>query len=321
MRRFFWRWFWQLPSPLTEADIDAGYTYAFAFRQFEISDTRVFDQPQSGRAFFEALIRDHLDLGRPSKVSLIFDRKVISTTPGPFTTKVITDGVDPEISCRYKKSRIKQYFKEHCALRTETVINDTKNFAIGRSLTAANWRKLRCVGENANQRLCDAQAIDAAPAPDAATITLVTRRSVTADNLPASGLPIGDPRVMAVLGVLLHFRHIFAGFRNADLVTLVAAMLDIPYTSRQATYDLRRLRRKGIIERIPRTNRYQVTAFGRRVAVVITKEHARFMAPALPLLDTTLPAEIRACSPLAEAWYHFEQELDRYIEAQLVVAA
>jgi hypothetical protein len=117
---FFWRWFWRLPSPFTKDDLRAGYGYELAFRQFEVSDTRVFDRSAAGRAFFEGLIRDHLDLGRPDQVSLVFGRNVRLAgprpTPGTFRTKVITRGVDPEIICYYKSSRLKQYF--NCDMRS-----------------------------------------------------------------------------------------------------------------------------------------------------------------------------------------------------------
>ncbi|HEY7822782.1 MAG TPA: hypothetical protein VIG24_08120, partial [Acidimicrobiia bacterium] len=59
------------------------------------------------RAFFEGVIRDHLDLGRPDQVSLTFDRRVTRRTPGTFRTRVITRGVDPQIHANYKSSRIK----------------------------------------------------------------------------------------------------------------------------------------------------------------------------------------------------------------------
>ena len=100
-----------------------------------MSDTRVFSRPQAGRAFFEGLIRDHLDMGRPDQVALIFDRRIIRTTPGMFRTKVITKGVDPQVSIYYRSSRLKQYFKEGRALRTETVISNTRDFGIGRLVT------------------------------------------------------------------------------------------------------------------------------------------------------------------------------------------
>ena len=205
MKNFFWRWQFRLPSPFTASEHRAGYVYDLAFRQFEVSDTRVFTHPQAGRAFFEGLIRDHLDIGRPSKVVLLFDKKLTARTPGHFSTKVVTRGVDPQISCVYKASRIKQYFKEHKALRTETVICDTKDFGIGRRVNSHNWQALRAVGENANRRLCDAQAIDAQPAPDVVTFQQVTQPSVTHDGLQAPSLRFGDPRVMAVLAALLGF--------------------------------------------------------------------------------------------------------------------
>ena len=82
VKSFFWRWQKRLPSPLTRADVRAGYVYELAFRQFEFSDTRVFDRPAAGRSFFEQLIRDHLDIGRPEPVSLIFDRRVSAPHPG-----------------------------------------------------------------------------------------------------------------------------------------------------------------------------------------------------------------------------------------------
>lgn len=116
---FFWRWFPRLPQVFTAADLRAGYVYELAFRQFEVAGTRVFGRPAAGRAFFEGLIRDHLDVGRPDCVSLTFGRRVLATTPGAFRTKVVTEGVDPQVSCYYKASRIKQYFKGHRALRTD----------------------------------------------------------------------------------------------------------------------------------------------------------------------------------------------------------
>jgi len=72
--------------------------------------------------WFEGVIRDHLDVGRPDQAMLIFDRRLRRCTPGPFRTRVLTEGVDPTLTCYYKSSRLKQYFKEGRALRTETVI-------------------------------------------------------------------------------------------------------------------------------------------------------------------------------------------------------
>jgi hypothetical protein len=319
MQRFFWRWYWRLPSPFAREDLAAGYVYELATRQFEVSDTRVFDRPSSGRAFFEGVIRDHLDVGRPQNVVLIFDRKLRSNTPGRFSTKVITRGVNPQLSCTYKSARLKQYFKGGRALRTETVIADTRDFGIGRRVCAKNWRALRAVGTNANQRLCDAQAADARPAPDVVTLARVTRPT-NENGLHAPALSFGDPRVMALLTVLLLWRHLLAGFRNRQLVWLMTNLLDSPYTNRQATYDLRRLRRKGLIERRSHSQSYQVTTYGRHVAALFCKAHIRILAPGLALLSPDLPTDVRTRSPVATAWRKFDSALESWLEEQLIAA-
>ena len=98
----------------------------------------MLDRPVTGRIFFEEVIRENLDLGRPKQIQLIFDRKVTKATPGPFRTRVITDGVIPSLHVDYKGTRIKQYHKEGRALRTETTINNTRDFYIGRRICSGS---------------------------------------------------------------------------------------------------------------------------------------------------------------------------------------
>jgi len=251
---------------------------------------------------------------------VIFGRAVTRRTPGVFRTRVLTRGVDPALHCYYKSSRLKQYFKEGWALRTELVICNTNDFDIGRRVCAQNWYALRAVGDAANRRLCEAEAADAQPAPDVATFHRVTRPSQTQDGLYAAALRFGDPRVMAVLAALVGFCHVAVGFTNHELVELMAALRREPYTSHQATYDLRRLIRKGLIVKIPRTRRYQLTPVGRRVAVLFTKTYGRVLAPGLGTLNPHLPETVAGRSPLAVAWHRFERALNNFIEGNLVAA-
>ncbi len=101
---------------------------------------------------------------------------------------------------------------------------------------------------------------------------------------------------------------------------LVASLWDQPYSSRQATYDLRRLRRKGLIKRLPHSQRYQLTPFGRRAAVLFTKAHGRVLAPGLALLDTLVPDDVAQRSPLASAWRRLDLTLNNFIDRQLRAA-
>jgi len=125
---------------------------------------------------------------------------------------------------------------------------------------------------------------------------------------------------MALLAALAGFRHVLVGFQNRQLVALVASLLSQPYGHRQATYDLRRLRRKGLIVRLPQSQRYQLTPRGRAVAVLFLRAHGRVLSPGFALLDPGLPAEIAVRDPLAVAWRQFDRALDAFIARQLLAA-
>jgi hypothetical protein len=94
--------------------------------------TQIFDRPLRGREFFEEIIRDNLDLGRPDRVQLIFDRVVTKKTPGEFRTRVIQDGVHPSLHINYKNFDLKQYFKEGRGCRTEGTFRNPKDFDVNK---------------------------------------------------------------------------------------------------------------------------------------------------------------------------------------------
>jgi hypothetical protein len=122
------KWLKVLPHPFTTADRRAGYRYEPFIWQGEFSLTQVLDRPLSGRVFFEEVIRENLDLGRPDQVALIFGKRVTRRTPGWFRTRVLTAGVMASLHLDYFWNRIKQYFKEGRAGRTETTINHPAAF-------------------------------------------------------------------------------------------------------------------------------------------------------------------------------------------------
>ena len=179
-----------------------GYGHALAFRQLEISDTRIFDRPLAGRAWFEQTLPDQLTLGRPDQAAVIFGRRVNRQTPGRFHTKIFNRGVEAAIQIHFRASKVKQYFKEGRALRTETTVNDTRDFGVGRLLTDENWNALIDIGHQINQRLLDHQLDACACAPDATLLERVVLPSTTDDGLPAPGLRFGEPRTMALLACL-----------------------------------------------------------------------------------------------------------------------
>ena len=284
------KWLAILPHPFSPADRAAGYRYDLSILQAEFSLTQMLDAPVSGRVFFEQVIRDYLDIGRPEQVSLIFDRGIRRghkrPTPGRFRTRVITAGVTASLHVDYKHTRIKQYHKEGRALRTETTINDTRDFGIGKRLT--NLPALREVGFSANRRLLRVQRLDHDPITGTTALHAVTEPVSTPAGTRVSGLRLGDQRSHALLAALLKFRLHPNGFTNRDLRELTAELRGLPsqqVSTGQMTYDLRRLRMHGLIERIPHTHRYQLTDTGLRTAMFLTRVHDRFLPTGLAHLN------------------------------------
>jgi hypothetical protein len=107
------KWLTILLHPFSVEDVAAGYRYQLSVLQAEFSLTQVLDRPVTGRIFFEQVIRDNLDIGRPDQVGLVFGRRILTKgrnkTPGCFRTRVITAGVVPSLHVDYKHSKIKQY--------------------------------------------------------------------------------------------------------------------------------------------------------------------------------------------------------------------
>lgn len=311
------KWFRKVPHPFTAKDRQAGYRYKISILQSEFSLTQVLDRPVSGRVFFEEVIRENLDIGRPSQVQLIFDRRVNRRTPGRFRTRVITDGVVPSLHVDYKNSRIKQYHKEGRALRTETTINNTRDFGIGKLLY--NLPELRKVGFQANRRLLNVQTISHDCSIGEEAFEKVVR-PIQVEGQRASALPFGDARVQALLSVLVLFSLQPRGFTNQEVRVLLAQLLGLDpahYPAGRMTYDLRRLRLHGLIQRIPKSHRYDLTPAGLRIAIFFTRTYARLLRPKLA---EVMPAAPPGDSSLRAAFDRLQQEIDRCCKEQKLVA-
>ncbi|HSF97813.1 MAG TPA: hypothetical protein VLA55_03890, partial [Ornithinibacter sp.] len=123
----------------------------------EVSRTIVFDAPRRARGFFEAVVADNLDVGRPDEVKLIFNRRIQRNTPGEFATKIVTRDTDVAVNVFYKRSRIKEYLKEGRALRIETVINEPNDIGCQRRLH--NLADLQAKARAANGRMLEVQRV------------------------------------------------------------------------------------------------------------------------------------------------------------------
>ena len=264
-------------------------------RQIEVSRTLVFDQPRNGRAFFEALVADNLDLGRPEQVELIFGRRMVrprgkKQTTGVFATRVVTRGVDVTINAGYKHSRVKEYFKEGRALRIETVINDPTDLGVLRRLPHLD--QLQARARDVNRRMLDHEHVGQGCVLASPAFERIARPSLV-DGRRAPALRFGDPRVMALAGALAITSNLVGGFSNKTLRPLVAGLLGEDYPQARCCYDLRRLRLKGLIVRVPRSNTYVLTDDGQRFAIFYTKIHNRLLRPLMAADQPPAPLPVR----------------------------
>ncbi|MGH3306002.1 MAG: hypothetical protein ACRDOK_30960, partial [Streptosporangiaceae bacterium] len=253
VRVFFERWMARLPLPLTSADRDAGYWWELSMRQVETSRTLVFDDDVHARAFFEALLCDNMDLGRPENVELLFrrgqrlGRPTIPPAHGGFKTKIDRYCDLVTLNVFYKNSRLKQYLKDGIALRIETVINDPKDLRCNRLLP--NLPELQDKARAINGRLLDTETVGQGTALVSPVIERITRPTVTDEGRKAPALRFGDLRVQALAGAIATMLFAVTGITNKTLRGLMTGLLHRPYSMNQASYDLSRLARNGLIQR------------------------------------------------------------------------
>jgi hypothetical protein len=279
--------------------------------QLEVSRTEVFDRPLHGRQFFEEVIKDHIDLGRPERMQLVFGRRILRRRGQPPTrTRIFSQEVDPSLQISHRNTRVKQYWKCDRALRTETTFNETYDFQIGHKLE--NLPKLIELGKDINRRLLEMERQSHRAAPAASLFEAVVMPTGDAGRR-APGLRFGDPRVVALFGALSQFRFVFGGFYAKEMRPLVEHHLARRYSIRQAAYDLRRLIRKSLIERLPRCNRYRLTSLGRRLILFTAKLYNRVFCRGIARLQPSYPE-----GAFNNPWRRFETQVDLLIgEAQI----
>ena len=227
---------------------------------------------------------------------------------------MITDGVQPSLHVEYKHSHVKQYFKEQRALRTETTINNPKDFYVAKAVD--NLRFLRDLGQQVNRKLLEVERLSHHCVLTQDALDRLQRPTLE-DGQRVSALRFGDPRVMALFQALTGFTHLPHGFHNRDLRPHVEALLGRAYSSAQMTYDLRRLRLKGLIHRLPKTHRYSVTSYGLKVAFFYAKLYLRLLRPNWAAL---LPDDDQLPRPLRTVLEQLDREIAKLHEEAALAA-
>jgi hypothetical protein len=298
VQQWFDRWMAVLPLPLEAADHEAGFWWELSMRQVETSRTLVFDGDVHARAFFEALLCENMDLGRPENVELLFrrgqraGRPTIPPPGGGFKTKIDRYCHLVTLNVFYKNSRLKQYLKDGIALRIETVINSPKDLGCNRRLE--NLPELQGKARAINDRLLHTETAGQGTALVSPVIERITRPTLTGEGRKAPALRFGDLRVQALAGATAAMLFTVTGITNKTLRGLMTGLLHRPYSMNQASYDLSRLARNGLIQRIPGRNRYTLTRDGLLFAHIYVKVYDHVLRPLMAPDRPNAPPELAA---------------------------
>jgi hypothetical protein len=313
VQAFFDRWSVVIPMPLSAEDRAAGYWWELSMRQVEVSRTLVLDDPRRARNFFEALVSDNIGVGRPEAVSIAFaGHQVRKNRDEWFATRVFSPGTEVRIDFRYKHSRVKQYRKDGRALRIETVINNPDDLGVRRRLD--HLPQLIAKARQVNQRLLMIEQAGQSCAIGSALFERI-HQPYHREGQRTAALRFGDQRAIALAGALCCVLHAVTGFTNKSLRGLVAGLLGQNHSQSQTSYDLKRLRLHGLIQRLPHSNTYQLTSEGIRVAVFYTKLQNRLLRPLLDADKPPGPIEIR------NALATLESAVNKYVHAARLAPA
>ena len=193
--------------------------------------------------------------------------------------------MDVTVNAFYKHSRIKQYLKDGRALRIETVINAPGDLGCHRRLHHLDELQARARAINA--RLLQTERAGQACVLANPVFERIAHPSVDADGRRAPRHAIWRLSVQALAGALCVTLCTVTGITNRSLRALMTGLLGAPYSMAQASYDLARLRRNGLITRRPHANTYDLTPDGLAFAIFYTKVHQngsspRYSPPASP---------------------------------------
>ena len=317
------KWIRIVPNPLDfmpKRRRHLSLKYEISMLQTEIACTQLWKRAADGLQFFEQVIRENIDLGRPEKVGVIFGKQIRKATRKAhrFMSRVFTYGAIPVFHVYYKNNKLKQYYKEAKALRNEMTINNPRDFGIGKMLTQENFHSIREVGKDTIKRLLRVEVLAHDPSVSLEKLDSIEEAAEVAGRR-VSPLPRSNKRVRALLNALIACHLMPGGFRNRDLKSRVAHLLGkIPdeITTGQMTYDLRRLRGHGLIEKVEGTHRYELTEEGLHLALFITRVERRVYREGMAEIfdDDQFDSGTR------QVLERFDQEVEKLMERNLSLA-
>jgi hypothetical protein len=286
-------WLTRLLPYFTDAERQQGYRHQLYMSQMEYCHNLIFHKKAAADRLFDRLMDGNRSIGHPDKLAIIFGRTQFrpDTRTGQTTLKV-TEQRMPVISSSYKTTGVKQYVRDGVGMRTESSSHQLKDLSIAKNIN--NLAKVRDVMDQANERYLTVQQDILASYVDRGQLQELLKPSVSPTGRRVPGMHVDDPRLLAVLQAILCFAYLVGKgcFRVKDLLMDVQKALDNPeYTMNQLRYDLSKLRGKGLVSRLPRTQSYQIGAEGYRIGAYYLKLYQKLYAPLTAAIRDPVPTD------------------------------
>jgi hypothetical protein len=277
------KWLAHLTPFFTDAERKhGGCQHRLFFSQVEYCDNLVFRRRFALDALAERLLDANRTIGQPKKLAMIFGHKVTKYYKGKLETVIEDlDLPNPVIRSYYKNSSVKQYVRDLRDLRTEATSNNVRDLGIGK--TVENLPQVRDTLHTITDRYLDVQQDILESFVDRGELRRLSEPSITAGKrLP--GLKLDHPRQLALMHALVRFANVAAEgtFSTSEIQPHVAKSLGCTteqYTLASLRYDLAKLRAKGLVQRIGRSRRYQLTSEGYRLCITYVTLSERIYAP------------------------------------------
>src|ERR1700751_4679327 len=223
---------------------------------------------------------------QPSKITTIFGRKVTKYYKGKLQTVIRQwpdlDLPNPVIRTHYAHGCLKQYVRDHLCLRTEPATNDVTAYGVKKAVE--NLPQLRDKLSAVCDNYLNVQQDILESFVDRGQLHNLTQPTLLAGGKRIPGLKLDHPRQLALMHALVCFAHIAAGntFTTAELYPYVLAALQMSaaqYSLASLRYDLRKLRVKHLVEKLPKSRRYRLCPQGYSICLVFLKLFERVYSP------------------------------------------
>jgi hypothetical protein len=301
----------------------AGCQHRLFFAQVEYCDNLIFHRRAALDQLGERLLDANRTIGQPNKITTIFGRKVTKQYRGKLQT-VIEDLQlpNPVIRSHYGNGFIKQYVRDHLNLRTEPATNNVADYGIKKAIE--NLPALRAKLSSIIDSYLNVQQDILETFVDRGQLRQLAQPTVLPNGRRIPGLKLDHPRQLALMHALVRFANIAAAntFTTQEIYPhTLKALGSTPedYSLASLRYDLYKLRAKGLVHKLPRSRRYQLTSQGYSLSLVFLKLFERVYAPLTAGLLRPVPGDRKLRqqrqSQLDRLYQRIVDDLDQLLSA------